>query len=52
MQFNVNESVVKMLEVLARHKSIQILIIAVVAIIKLPEILMALSVFMEGRSWH
>lgn len=43
MQFNVNEGVVKMLEVLASNKSLQLFIIVVTVLIRLPEIIAALK---------
>lgn len=43
MQFNVNEGVVKMLEVLAEHINLQILLILTVVIIKLPALVSEVS---------
>lgn len=46
MQFNVNESVVKMIEILANNKSLQILIVVLAVIVRMPEIITALAVFL------
>lgn len=43
MQFNVNEGVVKMLEVLAVHTNLQALLILMLVIFKLPALIRELS---------
>ena len=42
MQFNVNESVVKMLEIIANNKSLQALILLIVLLVKLPDLITAI----------
>lgn len=46
MQFNVNESVVKMLDVLAKSRSLQVLIVLLTLIAQLPAILRSIALFL------
>ena len=45
MQFNVNDSVVKMLELIAQCRPLQALIVLITLIVQLPDILRALALF-------
>lgn len=42
MQFNVNDSVVKMLEIIANNKSLQVLIALIVLLHELPDLITAI----------
>jgi len=46
MQFNVNDGVVKMLEILANSRALQILIVILALIIQLPAILRSIALFL------
>ena len=48
MQFNVNEGIVKMLEVLAGHTNLQVLLILTLVILKLPALIRELSLLIKA----
>ncbi len=43
MYFNVNQEVVEMLQVLAEHYSLQLLLVVIALILRLPELIKALK---------